>query len=61
MPFLDYRLVEFALTLPATVKINSGYTKHVLRMATAGVLPEKIRWRTGKLGFATRNAPGAMP
>lgn len=53
VPFLDYRLVEFALTLPATVKINNGYTKHILRTATAGVLPEKIRWRTGKLGFAT--------
>lgn len=53
VPFLDYRLVEFALTLPATVKLHDGYTKHVLRTATAGVLPEKIRWRTGKLGFAT--------
>lgn len=53
VPFLDYRVVELALTLPATVKIQGGYTKHVLRTATAGVLPEKIRWRTGKLGFAT--------
>jgi asparagine synthase (glutamine-hydrolysing) len=53
VPFLDYRLVEFAFSLPATVKIHNGYTKHVLRSAMVGVLPEKVRWRTGKLGFAT--------
>jgi len=35
------------------LKIQEGYTKYVLREAMAGVLPEKIRWRTNKLGFAT--------
>jgi asparagine synthase (glutamine-hydrolysing) len=53
VPFLDHRLVEFVLSLPAGIKINHGYTKAVLREAMRGVLPEKIRKRVGKLGFAT--------
>ncbi|MGH8764397.1 MAG: asparagine synthase (glutamine-hydrolyzing) [Burkholderiales bacterium] len=53
VPFLDHRLVEFALALPSTLKIDHGYTKAVLRNAMAGTLPEKIRTRVSKLGFAT--------
>jgi asparagine synthase (glutamine-hydrolysing) len=53
VPFLDYRLVEFLLSLPSCLKIRNGYTKRVLRDGVAGVIPEKIRWRVGKLGFTT--------
>ncbi len=53
VPFLDHRLVEFILGLPSRFKLRDGYTKRVLRDAMAGVLPEKVRWRVGKLGFAT--------
>ena len=53
VPFLDYRLVEFALGLPDEYKIRDGMTKRVLREAMAGVLPEKVRLRTDKLGFVT--------
>lgn len=53
VPFLDYRLVEFAFSLPSHFKIRNGFTKRILRDSMAGVLPEKIRWRTSKLGFAT--------
>jgi asparagine synthase (glutamine-hydrolysing) len=53
VPFLDYRLIEFLFSLPSNLKIYNGYTKRVLREGMAGVLPEKIRWRVGKLGFAT--------
>ena len=56
VPFLDHRLVEFAFSLPSAFKIREGYTKRVLREGMSGVLPEKIRWRTGKLGFATPEA-----
>lgn len=52
-PFLDYRLVELSLSLPSEFKINQGISKFVLREAMKGVLPDKIRWRTSKLGFAT--------
>ncbi len=53
VPFLDYRLVEFSLGLPEDYKLSSGITKRVLREAMRGILPEKIRLRRDKLGFAT--------
>lgn len=53
VPFLDYRLVEFSLSLPAEYKIKNGITKKVLRDAMRDQLPEKIRNRQDKLGFAT--------
>lgn len=51
VPFLDYRLVEFALGLPDERKISGGVTKMVLRDAMRGILPEAVRGRTDKLGF----------
>ena len=53
IPFLDYRLVEFALSLPDGYKIRDGLTKRVLRDAMAGSLPDKIRMRSDKMGFVT--------
>ncbi len=53
VPFLDHRLVEFIFSLPSHFKIRDGYTKRVLRDGMRGVIPEKIRWRVKKLGFAT--------
>lgn len=53
VPFLDYRLVEFIFSLPNDQKINYGTTKWVMRQASKGVLPEKIRTRQDKIGFAT--------
>lgn len=53
VPFLDHRLVEFLFTLPSTFKIRDGYTKRVLRESMRGIIPDKIRLRTSKLGFST--------
>ncbi len=53
LPFLDYRLVEFALSLPDEYKIKGGWTKAVMRKAMTGVLPDKIRNRVDKIGFET--------
>ena len=50
-PFLDWRLVCFAFSLPTPSKIGGGYTKRILREAMRGVLPEVIRTRTDKIGF----------
>lgn len=52
-PFLDYRLVEFILSLPASFKINNGITKAVFRDAMYDILPEQIRNRNDKMGFVT--------
>jgi len=53
VPFLDYRLVEYAFALPDAQKIRSGLSKFVLREATRGILPERVRLRTDKMGFVT--------
>ena len=53
LPFLDYRLVEAAIALPATALVRDGFSKHILRDAMEGLLPDDVRWRRDKLGFAT--------
>jgi asparagine synthase (glutamine-hydrolysing) len=53
VPFVDHRLIEFNLALGNDHKIVGGDTKRVLRQAMAGILPEKVRQRRDKLGFAT--------
>ena len=53
VPFLDHRLVEFLLRLGHQHKIVGGDTKRILRRAMKGVLPETVRNRRDKLGFAT--------
>jgi asparagine synthase (glutamine-hydrolysing) len=53
-PFLDHRLVELMFRVPGTMKIRDGVTKHLLRLATRGLLPEETRTRIKKTGW---NAP----
>ncbi|MCK5475605.1 MAG: asparagine synthase (glutamine-hydrolyzing) [Candidatus Pacebacteria bacterium] len=53
LPFLDYRVVEYAFSLPACYKIHDGWTKYLLRVNSKNPIPEKIRWRRDKMGFVT--------
>ena len=53
VPLLDYRIVEYVFSLPASLKIHDGWTKWVLREALKGRLPETVRLRRDKLGFPT--------
>jgi len=55
-PFLDYRLVEFAVCCPPDLKLRDGWSKWILRNAMKGILPEAVRLRRTKLGF---DAPDA--
>jgi asparagine synthase (glutamine-hydrolysing) len=50
-PFLDYRLVELGLQMPAIYLFRNGWTKYVLRKAMEPYLPKKIVWRRQKMGF----------
>jgi asparagine synthase (glutamine-hydrolysing) len=51
VPFLDHKLVEYTARLPRRMKLRGArQTKHVLRRAMKGVLPEAILTR-GKMGF----------
>lgn len=51
LPFLDYRLVEFGLSLPDDFKLRAGATKAIVREGLQGILPDAIRGRHDKLGF----------
>lgn len=52
-PLLDYRLMEFAFSLPAHEKIRNGTGKYILKKAMAPRLPHSIVYRK-KHGY---NAP----
>lgn len=51
VPFLDRELVEFAFTIPASMKMNNGQTKSLFRKAMAPFLPPEILQKK-KWGFA---------
>lgn len=51
-PFYDLRLAEFCLSLPSHHKLNHGLPRHVLRQATHGLLPDRVRLRPDKYDFA---------
>lgn len=53
VPFLDYRLVEFSMSLPDDYKTKDGITKRILREGMSGIIPDKIRDRMDKIGFST--------
>lgn len=41
-PFLDYRLMEFAATIPGKMKIKNGRSKHILKEAVRGLIPDEV-------------------
>jgi len=49
-PFLDHRLIEFAASLPADLKLKGTETKRILKRAMRGVLPDEVLDRP-KMGF----------
>lgn len=52
-PFVDYRLMEFAFSLPDRLKFDHGITKRIQREAFANRLPKSIVDNHHKIGFAT--------
>ena len=51
MPFMDYRLVEFLASVPASYKMHNGWTKYIARLAFDKKLPNEICWRRDKMGW----------
>jgi asparagine synthase (glutamine-hydrolysing) len=49
-PYLDHKLVEFALALPPEMKVRNGVGKYLLKKAVADLLPPGITYRP-KQGF----------
>lgn len=52
-PFMNSELVQFAATIPSNVKFAGGNTKHVLKQAMRGLVPDMILDRKDKMGFPT--------
>ncbi|QPC48427.1 asparagine synthase (glutamine-hydrolyzing) [Mangrovibacillus cuniculi] len=50
VPFLDKEVMKVASTIPADLKIANGTTKHILRLAAEGIVPNHVLHRK-KLGF----------
>jgi asparagine synthase (glutamine-hydrolysing) len=50
MPLLDYKLIEYAASIPSNVKIKPFKAKYLLKRAFADFLPEPILTRK-KMGF----------
>ena len=51
-PFLDWRLVEYCFSLPNKAKAGGGFTKRILRDAMKNIIPDAVRTRHSKQGFA---------
>jgi asparagine synthase (glutamine-hydrolysing) len=51
VPFLDHKLVEFAMSLPRDLKLRDGETKYILKQALKGVIPDRVI-RRRKQGFS---------
>lgn len=52
LPYLDHRLVEFCISLPDEYLIRAGWQKWVQRFSAKNYMPEPIRWRADKVGYA---------
>ncbi len=52
-PYLDYRLVEFAMSVPSAYKIHDGWTKYLSRRSFEDLINKEVLWRKDKLGFPT--------
>ncbi len=51
LPYLDYRVVEFAYRLPMRHKIREGWTKYLVRRYLDRHGLPGIAWREGKVAF----------
>ena len=67
VPYLDYKFVEFAMSIPERVKTNNGNLKHILKKSVRGVIPDELidrpkqgfgvpvrEWLLDRLGTRTR-------
>jgi asparagine synthase (glutamine-hydrolysing) len=50
VPFLDHHLIEYAMSLPRSLKVKRGTGKHILKRALEAVLPAEVLYKP-KRGF----------
>ena len=51
-PILDYRFVEWGLSLPSNIKLRGGEGKYIFKKALEPLLPRQVLYRP-KQGFST--------
>lgn len=56
LPFLDHRLVSAVMRVIGTRKLDAFWNKVLLRESMRGKIPESVRTRPDKMGFATPDA-----
>ncbi len=67
VPFLDYKFVELAMSIPSSIKTKNGELKYILKKAVRGVIPDELidrkkqgfgvpvyEWFFGRLGQQAR-------
>jgi len=52
LPFLDYKLVDYANSLPMNFKVKNHIGKYILRESVKDILPNEIYESKNKIGFA---------
>ncbi len=52
-PFMDYRMMEFAFSIPNELKFKNGVTKLIQRETFGTMLPDSITQNRKKIGFKT--------
>ena len=52
LPYLDYDLVDFTITLPDRLLFSDGWQKYILRKAGEPYIPAPVVWRADKVGYA---------
>lgn len=51
MPFMDWRLVTYVMSLPDAAKSSDGMSKLIARQSLDGLMPDSIRLARRKVGF----------
>lgn len=51
-PFLDRRVIEFALGIPEDLYFRQGWKRWLFRTAMDGILPDEVRWNPTKFDTA---------
>lgn len=52
VPFLDYKFVEYAMSIPSKIKTRNNELKYILKKSVENILPHDIIYRK-KQGFST--------
>lgn len=52
-PFFDRRLIEFCINLPPGQRLYKGWTRSIFRFAMKDIVPDEVRWRTGKANLGS--------